>query len=214
MDQSFFILKDLYALASIFYIKGIADANTVCDPYLVEDMIGREDNYTTLQIIVEDEIWQQEPDDYTLNLTQAASAHNLHHIRNFILHTASDVMKRALCCLMDYLYRQGLKRHVMYDGHQPEKMLREISPNSTYYLTPKGTMTQAAWHDLLRQYIMQIKLIHAKAEKPSIMQNLNEFMAVVLKNKTELNEAEFLENERRLFILTGGSVPTKRGQNI
>jgi len=61
---------------------------------------------------------------------------------------------------------------------------------------------------------MQIKLVHTKVEHPSIMQNLNEFMAVVLKNKTELNEAKFLENERRLFILSGGNIPTKRSENI
>ena len=214
MDQSYLILKDLYALSSIFYIKGIADANTVCDPYLVEEIIERDDNYTTLQIIVDDQIWEQEPDDYILNVTQAASAHNLLYIRNFILHIASGVMKKALCCLMDYLYRQGLKKHVLYDGHQPEKMLRDVTPNCAQYLTPKGKMTQAAWHDQLRQYIMQIKLVHTKAEHPPIMQNLNEFMAVVLKNKTELNEAKFLENERRLFILSGGNIPTKRGENI
>lgn len=210
MDQSFQILKDLYALSSIFFIKGIVDANTVCDPYLIDEIYLRDDDYTTLQLIIEDEKWELDPEDYILNVTQAASYNNLHFIRNFILHTASSDMRKAICHLMDFLYRQGLKRHSIYDGGQPEKLLREATPNSTRYLTPKGYMTQAAWHDQIRQYIMQMKLIHNKAEYEPVMQKLNEYMAVVLKNKTELNEVKQLEDERRLYILSGGNIPTQR----
>ena len=214
LGTSYRILTDLYALSSIFYIKGIVDATTVCDPFLVEEMYQRDDGYTTLQIIMEDQTWEQDPEDYILNVTQEASAQNLNHIRNYILHMSTKDMRQALCHLMDYLYRLGLRRHAMYDGGQPEKMLRCVTPNSYRYITPKGELTQNAWHDQIRQYIMQIKLIHTKQDFPPVMQKLNEFMAVVLKNKTELNEAKQLEDERRAYILSGGNIPAQRDQNI
>lgn len=207
---SYNILTDLYALASVFFIKGIADANSVCDPYLIEEMYQRNDNYTTFQIILDDAISEQEAEDYILNIIQEASFHKLLHIRNHILYESTQDMKQALCHLMDYLYRQGLKRQHIYDGNQPEKMLQDVTPHSSFYVTPKGNLSQSAWHDLLRQYIMQIKLKHTTP----IMNTLNEFMAVVLKNKNEYNEAKFLEDERRNFILSGGDIPTKHSEDI
>ena len=214
MNQSFQVLKDLYALSSIFYIKGIVDANTVCDPYLIDEVYQRDDDYTTFELIIDDNKWSMEAEDYILNITQEASFHNLHFIRNYILHICDDNMRKAICHLMDFLYRQGLRRYAIYNGGQPEKLLKDATPNSTKFLTPKGDMTQAAWHDQIRQYIMQIKLTHIKAGQPPIMQKLNEYMAVVLKNKTEFNEIKHLENERRLYIISGGNIPTQRNEDI
>ena len=48
LTQNYLIVKDLYTLSSIFFIKGVADANHICDPYIAEMLCEKQDGYTSL----------------------------------------------------------------------------------------------------------------------------------------------------------------------
>lgn len=198
------ILTDLYALSSCFYIKGIVDANRVCDPFLVEDIYKREDT-KKLMVVMGYKKVELEEKDYIKIVVATASSRGLFAIRNWLLKVASKKIKKAVCFLMDFLYRQGLRKQSIYDGGQPENMLNNVNTYMIKYNTPEGEMTQSAWHDLIRQYILQVRLDTGFEE----MNNLDEFMAITLKNDSQIQEAKRLYEQRRKYILSGGGFPGK-----
>lgn len=207
LTQNYLIVKDLYTLSSIFFIKGVADANHICDPYIAEMLCEKQDGYTSLITLNDsaEEEWTVE-DYMDVMVYPAASQKNLHNIRNFMLYVASKKMKTAICYLLNYMYRQGCDRAVIYNGNQPEKMLQDGTIGTSRFLGPKGYMTIHAWHDELKKNVVLIK---NKQESPEIMNTLSEYMSIAIKDKKESEERLELYNERRAFILQGGDFSSK-----
>jgi hypothetical protein len=203
--MKFETLQGLYQLASVFYVKGIVDANSICDPLLVEEEAEKD----TLKLLINNTFVTLVPEDYIIFIQEKASSERgMAALYNYIEHLATPEIKEALCYLADYLYSMGLKKSEVYLGAAPTNMMREASTNSTQYITPNGKLNQRAWHGLLRRYIVEIKL-----KGYDVMEYLNEFMAVAVKNQTQINQVRQVQDERRSYILSGGEIPNKSTKN-
>lgn len=199
LSTQYLILKDLYSLTSLFFIKGIVDANCTYDPVMAEDLADRDDSYSTFATL--DGEWGL--DDYlTLEVIPLCSEYKLFNVRNFLIYSKKPKIKQAVCHLLDYLYREGIKNNRKHTGANYSRMLTMVQPNSVKFRCPKGEVPVEQWHDLLRRYVVLIR--NAQGED-SVMDLLNEYIAIAAKDKKEKDELRNLENERRAFILSGES---------
>lgn len=197
---NYLIIKELYALSSIIYIKGIADANGICVPYIAEETAERDDKYTTFVTLDNEKAIEWKMQDYlTAEIMPLISKSSLFNLRNFIIFQSNEAQVIAMCHLLDYIYRIGLKHNRKYVGHQTNEMSSHITGNASTFFTPEGRVSVHYWHDLLRKYIVIIK--NTQGEE-SVMDELNLLMAISLKNQREINQIKRNEEERRLSILS------------
>ena len=205
-DEAYNIVKDILTISSMFYTKGIVEANQAYDPVLVEDLCDREDGYTTLKLFVGIRSLDIEPRQYINIVCADASESGLFHLRNYIINQASEEFKSGLCSILDYLYRKGARRTSTYDRGRINNLLRKVKPGSANYLTPKGLKPEVVWFDMLRAHISEIEIIQMASGGTSNMSEIDKFLAQVMRSRNTIKTTEALENERRKFILSGGKL--------
>lgn len=206
-DESYGILKDILTMCSIMYQRGIVDANNFCDPLAMRNLAERsnEDHFTTLKLIMEYQIHTLDQRQY-LNMVRAyASEARLFHYINFT--NRKGKMIPASCTLLDYCYRIGVGRTTVFDRSRIDTMLKTVKPGSTIYFTPKGKIRELDWYYEIRSYITAIEMEREANGLPTDgIVKLDKFLASTMKQRNELMITEEIENARRSFILSGGSL--------
>lgn len=205
-EEAVEILRGLLATASVFYAKGITDANRVCDPLIVEQICDREDNHSMLMLIINGSAMNLNGRQFNNIILSEASMNKQYHFRNFLIHKASQRMRSAVRYLFDDLYRIGARKTTAYDGKRLNNILNPTKMTGTQYLTPLGVKSESSWFDLLRQYITEIEVIQLSAVGRSPMSELDEYMSQIMSNKLNIESTVEIEDERRKFILSGGDL--------
>lgn len=207
-NESYRILTNMLSMCSLMYQRGIVDANCFCDPLETRALADRaeEEHYTTLKLIIEYKVHTLDERQYLNILRAYASNDNLHHFRNFTI-TGRPELISASCTLMDYCYRIGVKKTTIYDRTRISNMFKTVRVGGYNYLTPKGELKEQAWFDEVRKYITTIELERiANNIDSEKIGKLDEFFAQIMKTRNELRTTEEIENARRSFILSGGSI--------
>ena len=205
-EEAVEILRGLLATASVFYAKGITDANRVCDPLIVEQICDREDNHSTLMLIINGSAMNLNGRQFNNIILSEASMNKQYHFRNFLIHKASQRMRSAVRYLFDDLYRIGARKTTAYDGNRLSYILKSQEKPGNQYFTPLGVKTESSWFDLIRQYITEIEVTQLSATGRSPMSELDEYMSQVMSNKLNIESTLAIEDERRKFILSGGDL--------
>lgn len=198
-------------MCSLMFQRGIVDANNFCDPLEMRHLANREEeeHYTTLKLILNHRIHTLDERQYLNIIRTYASDDKLFHFRNFTINGKPELIS-AVCTLLDFCYRIGVDHTTAYDRSRIDTMQKTVRVGGHTYFTPKGPLGEQEWFDEVRRYITIIELEQGlnfvEFEKYNNMPVLDEFMAKVMKSQNELKTTQDIENERRKFILSGGSL--------
>lgn len=206
-SESYRILTDILTMCSLMFQRGIVDANSFCDPLAMRELANREEqeHYTTLKLILNYKIHTLDERQYLNIVRTYASDDKLFHFRNFTINGKPELVS-AVCTLLDFCYRIGVNRTTVYDRSRIDTMQKTVSIGGYTYFTPKGSLKEQAWFDEVRRYITIIELEQGLNGIIDNVSKLDEFFAKVMKSRNELKTTQDIENERRKFILSGGSI--------
>lgn len=194
-------MMDLYAITSIYFIKGIMDAQSVCNPFLVNEITESD----KLTMIIEDKAVEMSAHNYIKFVLSEMSRHNLLKLRGLIIYYNNKKFTRELCFLLDYVYKKGCGMSEKFEGKNMKRILDSISIESKTFFTPLGYVKTIIWHDMIRQYLAELKLVHKRITS----EFLDSYIVNQTINERKIEEAEQINEERRKFILSGGDVPDK-----
>lgn len=194
-------LSDIYAIASIYFIKGIADAQRICNPYLVEMVIDS----SRLTLIGDNDKIQLTCDNYVKFILSDLSRHELCALRGLIMFYNDKKFIKELCFLLDFLYKKGCSMAGKYEGKNMNNKLSCISHTANIFFTPEGNLSDYAWHDLLRKYLVKLHFEYKRFSSDE----LDHYMVNEMLNIKKIEESKQKNAAREQFILSGEDVPGK-----
>ena len=194
-------LIDIYAISSIYFIKGIMDAQRVCDPSLVEEVIESE----KLTLIRGSKRINMFVPHFMKFVKSDMSRHGLLTFRGALDNYNNKSLERELCYLLDFIYKKGCAQAGKYEGRNMKRILEATNSSSSTFLTPDGNQKPIVWNDMIRQYLTELKIVYRKITT----EILDRYMADLSLNEKKLEEIQYFDDERRKFILSGGDVPSE-----
>lgn len=191
-------LQDIYAITSLYYIKGVMDAQSVYNQPLLDDVIASD----KLCLIIDGKKVELSMEQYIRYVLYDMSYNGLVECRSQILAYGNIDMETELCYLLDFLYKKGCEQYEDHEGKDMKKVINYTLMSRQSFLTPEGALKQEAWHDLIRKYLINLKVVYKKVET----ETLDDYMVSQIRIKQEIDEIEGLNRQTRNFILSGGGL--------
>jgi hypothetical protein len=191
-------LQDIYAIASLYYIKGVMDAQSVYNQPLLDEVLDSEG----LCLILDGKKVELSIKQYIRYILYDMSYNGLVECRSQILAYGNIDMETELCYLLDFLYKKGCEQYEDHEGKDMKSIIKYTLMSRQSFLTPEGSLKQEVWHDLIRKYLIDLKVVYKKVET----EMLDDYMVSQIRIKQETDEIEGLNKQTRNFILSGGGL--------
>lgn len=200
-----FEIFDIYSIASIYYMKGVVDAQKVYSSHVLDSVIDT----PTPCMIIEGKKTNLDWDDYKIMVLSDMSKHQLMYFRSKIDLVDINQFQIEFLCLLDYIYKKGCNDSKKYGGANVQAILDSIQVRDNHYYTPEGKVNRYIWHDMIRKYLLELRALHNRISTKYLDEYLR--IQILLSQKETENEKEY--EQRRQIILSGGDLPNRRDED-
>lgn len=186
-------------------MKGAVDAQKVYSSRVIDSVIDT----PTPCMIIDGNKTDLDWDDYKIIVLSDMSKYGLMYFRSKIDLVGLNTFQTEFLCLLDYIYKKGCNDSKKYAGMNIQAILNLIQSKNNYYYTPEGKVNRYIWHDMIRKYLLELRVIHKRISTKYLDEYLR--IQILLSQKETENEKEY--EQRRQIILSGGDLPNRRDED-
>jgi len=197
MVADYQIVIGLSRVCEYVYRKGVLDGAVFGQPEHVLKIAEREDGYTTLMFLNEEngiQLSYLHYRDYIVVFCAQMKAANL---RNFLIYqTGYDSLKKAMCIIVDYVYRKGLIDGTLCGVARATKLFNDVGVGSNHERIDGTKPSTIEWIEEIKHYANRISNTRKSLGMPPMSYGLSNFIGKsILKSKVPQSKFKYETEE-------------------
>lgn len=197
---------DICAITSLYYLKGIVDANGICSPSALEKIQHKAKEEARFMIYDQDIVFMEDADYIKMAICEMME-HKLAALAGKMALSVEIVpFKKELICLLDYLYKRGVLEMSKFIGRDLAYVMKTLDCNTTKYFTPEGSLQAEFWRVKIVRYLMDVRMCEKRIDTTEIEDYLIYHFELEEKELQEMR----IQNERRELFLSSGAILDQR----